>query len=72
MKVIAGEAGLPVVVLPCDALLTKWYGESENRLARVFGLCHQAGRMILLIDELDALAPVPRKDHYLQALPGFQ
>ena len=56
MKVIAGEADLPVVVLPCDAVLTKWYGESENRLASVFGLCREAGRMILLIDELDALA----------------
>lgn len=56
MRVIAGEAGLPVVVLPCDAVLTKWYGESEQRLAGVFRLCHRAGRMILLIDELDALA----------------
>lgn len=56
MKVIAGEARLPVVVLPCNAVLTKWYGESENRLAGVFGLCREAGRMIMLIDELDALA----------------
>ena len=56
MRVIAGEAGLPVVVLPCDALMSKWYGESENRLARIFALCCEADRMILLIDELDSLA----------------
>jgi SpoVK/Ycf46/Vps4 family AAA+-type ATPase len=63
MKVIAAEAGLPVVVLPCDAVLSKWYGESENRLAGVFGLCRQAGRMILLIDELDALARHRSESH---------
>lgn len=63
MRVIASEAGLPVVVLPCQAVLTKWYGESENRLARVFELCRQAGRMILLIDELDALARHRNESH---------
>jgi hypothetical protein len=55
MRALAGEAGLPVVSLPCDALMTKWYGESEQRLADVFRLCREAGRMILFIDELDAL-----------------
>lgn len=63
MKVIASEAGLPVVVLPCDAVLSKWYGESENRLASVFGLCREAGRMIMLIDELDALARHRSESH---------
>jgi SpoVK/Ycf46/Vps4 family AAA+-type ATPase len=56
MRVSAGEAGLPVVVLPCEAVLTKWCGESEKRLASVFAECRMAGRMILLIDEIDALA----------------
>lgn len=56
LRVIAGEAGVPVVVLPCQGVLTMWYGESEKRLAGVFRLCREAGRMILLIDELDALA----------------
>lgn len=63
MKVIAGEAGLPIVVLPCEAVLTKWYGESEQRLAEVFGLCRGAGRMILMIDELDALARHRSESH---------
>ena len=56
MRVIAGEAGLPVVVLPCEAVLTKWYGKGENRLASVFAKCREAGRTIMLIDEIDALA----------------
>jgi len=63
MRVIAGEAGLPVIVFPCDAVLTKWYGESEARLASLFGLCREAGRMILLIDELDALARRRSQSH---------
>jgi SpoVK/Ycf46/Vps4 family AAA+-type ATPase len=63
MRVLAAEAGLPVVVLPCDAVLSMWYGESERRLAGVFRLCRQAGRMILLVDELDALARHRRVSH---------
>lgn len=63
MRVIAGEAGLPVVVLPCDAVLTKWYGESEKRLASLFAQCRAAGRMILLIDEVDALARHRSESH---------
>ena len=63
MRVIAGETSLPVVVLPCDAVLTKWYGESENRLASVFALCREADRMIMLIDELDALARHRSESH---------
>jgi hypothetical protein len=67
MRALAGEAGLPVVVLPVDAVLTKWYGESERRLAAVFRLCRQAGRMILLIDEIDALARHRRDAHEASA-----
>ena len=63
MRALAGEAGLPVVSLPCDALMTKWYGESEQRLADVFRLCREAGRMILFIDELDALARHRQDSH---------
>jgi hypothetical protein len=67
MKIIAGEAGLPVVILPCNAVLTKWFGESENRIASLFALCRSAGRMILLIDELDALARNRSESHEASA-----
>jgi SpoVK/Ycf46/Vps4 family AAA+-type ATPase len=63
MRVIAGEAGLPVVILPCNAVMSKWYGESENRLSAIFAQCRAAGRMILLIDELDSLATHRDKSH---------
>ncbi len=56
MKVIGSEIGLPVVIFPFQAVLTKWYGESESKLTRLFEIAREAGKMILLIDELDALA----------------
>jgi len=56
MKIMGYEVGLPVVIFPCSAMLTKWYGESENRLTRLFDLCKESGKMILMIDELDSLA----------------
>ncbi len=67
MKVIASEAKLPVVILPCEAVLSKWFGESENRLASVFRLCREVGRMILMIDELDALARHRSDSHEVTA-----
>ena len=67
MRALAGEAGLPVVELPIDGVLTKWYGESERRLASIFRLCRQAGRMILLVDEIDALARHRRDAHEASA-----
>ncbi len=55
MRVIGSVAGLPVVILPVQAVLTKWFGESEQRLAKILTRARTAGPMILLIDELDAL-----------------
>lgn len=56
MKVIAGETEIPVVIVPFSAVLSKWYGESEKTLKSIFDRCHKAGKIILMIDELDALA----------------
>ena len=56
MEVIGSAAGIPVVVLPVGAILTKWYGESEQRLRRILALTRRAAPMLLLIDELDAIA----------------
>lgn len=55
MEVIGSAAGLPVVVIPVGGLLTKWFGESERQLIRLFERAREAAPVILLIDELDAL-----------------
>lgn len=67
MRAIASAAGVPVVSLSCDALMTKWYGESEQRLAAIFRLCRDAGRMILLLDEIEALARHRHDSHEASA-----
>ena len=56
LRVLGALAGLPVVVLPCQALMSKWYGESEQILSQIFLKLKAAGKVILLIDELDAIA----------------
>ncbi|GAB5045932.1 hypothetical protein TdN_03240 [Thermodesulfovibrio sp. TK110] len=56
MKIITSEVKIPVVILPFSSVLTKWYGESENILREILDRCKNAGKMVLMIDELDALA----------------
>ena len=56
LKVLGSIAELPVVVLPCQALMSKWYGESEQTLGNIFVKLKDSGKVILLIDELDAIA----------------
>jgi len=36
--------------------MSKFYGESETKLASMWELCEQLGRVIIFIDEIDALA----------------
>ena len=36
--------------------MSKYYGESENRLADIFEASKALGRVILFIDEIDSLA----------------
>lgn len=36
--------------------MSKWYGEGEKTLAKIFDLCNMMGNSILFIDEVDALA----------------
>lgn len=56
MKVVSGEAGIPVVIVPISAVLSKWFGESERILKSIFDRARKAGKIILMFDELDALA----------------
>jgi SpoVK/Ycf46/Vps4 family AAA+-type ATPase len=58
-RIIASRAGLPMVHLPVESIMSKWFGESENKLAQIFEACDKLGGgngAILFIDEVDALA----------------
>jgi hypothetical protein len=56
-RAIAAQAAVPLVYLPLEALVSKWYGESERQLAAALAACDAlpAG-CIVFLDELDALA----------------
>lgn len=42
--------------MPLEAIMSKYYGESESRLAEIFEAAQAMGSVILFIDEVDSLA----------------
>jgi SpoVK/Ycf46/Vps4 family AAA+-type ATPase len=64
-RVIASQASVPLIYIPLEAIASKWYGETEKKLASILKLCESfpaaaaargGGGCIVFIDELDALA----------------
>jgi transitional endoplasmic reticulum ATPase len=57
-KAVATEARANFLVAKGSALLSKWYGESEKKIAEFFLRARQVAPAILFFDELDSLAPL--------------
>ena len=57
-KAIANESESNFLTVKGSDILSKWYGESEQRIAEVFKKARQVAPAIIFLDELDALAPV--------------
>lgn len=56
-RVIASQAAVPLVYIPLEALVSKWYGESEKHLAEALAAADSLPEgCIVFLDELDALA----------------
>lgn len=55
-RIAAAQADLPLVYVPLEALMSKWFGKAEQKLAQTFDHCGALGRCVLFLDELDALA----------------
>ena len=55
-RVIASEAAIPMVYVPVESIMSKWFGESERRLDAIFDLAGNLGRSIVFLDEIDAFA----------------
>ncbi len=55
-KVVANRLGYNFVELPLEAVMTKWYGESEKILGKVFERARTLGPTVLFLDEIDCLA----------------
>jgi transitional endoplasmic reticulum ATPase len=56
-KAVAREAEANFIAVRSSDLLSKWYGESEKQVARLFARARQVAPAILFFDELDSLAP---------------
>eukprot|EP01026_Neomeris_dumetosa_P030998 TRINITY_DN2465_c0_g1_i9.p1 TRINITY_DN2465_c0_g1~~TRINITY_DN2465_c0_g1_i9.p1 ORF type:complete len:253 (-),score=37.17 TRINITY_DN2465_c0_g1_i9:195-953(-) len=55
-RVIAQMASVPLVYVPLESIMSKWYGESEKLLGNVFKFAEQLGGAIIFFDEIDSLA----------------
>lgn len=55
-KIIANQVNVPLIYMPLEAIMSKWYGESENKFSDIFEAAKALGKSIIFIDEIDALA----------------
>jgi len=56
-KAVANESGANFTSIAGPEVMSKWYGESEARLRKVFEDAEKNAPSIVFIDELDSLAP---------------
>jgi transitional endoplasmic reticulum ATPase len=59
-RAIAGELELPLISIYSSALFSRWVGESEKELEQIFRKAKQVAPCILLLDEVDSIAPIRR------------
>ncbi|KAK6932781.1 ATPase, AAA-type, core, partial [Dillenia turbinata] len=56
-RVIAKEAGVPLLYVPLEVVMSKYYGESERLLGKVFSLANDLPNgAIIFLDEVDSFA----------------
>ena len=55
-RIIAGESDLPLVYVPVESIMSKWYGQSSQNLSQIFDACEDMGGAIIFLDEIDSLA----------------
>ncbi len=56
-KAAARESDANFIATKSSDLLSKWYGESEAQIARLFARARQVAPTVIFIDELDSLVP---------------
>jgi transitional endoplasmic reticulum ATPase len=56
-QAVAREAQANFIAVKASDLLSKWYGESEQQIARMFHRARQVAPTIIFLDEIDSLAP---------------
>jgi transitional endoplasmic reticulum ATPase len=56
-KAAARESHANFIATKSSDLLSKWYGESEQQIARLFARARQVAPTVIFIDEIDSLVP---------------
>ena len=56
-KAVAKEAEANFISMKSSDLLSKWYGESEQQIARMFKRARAVAPCVVFIDEIDSLVP---------------
>ncbi len=56
-KAVATESNAHLEIINGPEVLSKWVGESEHNLRQVFGRARELQPSVVLIDEIDAIAP---------------
>jgi SpoVK/Ycf46/Vps4 family AAA+-type ATPase len=54
-RIIASSIHVPLIVIPLEAVLSKWYGESEKLMASIFDAIDEIGDAVVFIDEIDSI-----------------
>ena len=65
-KIAASVAMVPMVYVPIESILSKYYGESSQNLALVFDAASLFEKSMLFLDEIDSLA-TSREDGLFEA-----
>jgi len=55
-RIIADQCGTRLVHVPIESVVSKWYGESEKKLAQILEAADRLDGTIIFVDEVDALA----------------
>ncbi|MBX7056690.1 MAG: ATP-binding protein [Leptospirales bacterium] len=55
-RIVAAETGIPLVYVPIENILSKYYGESAQNMAAIFDAAALYDQVILFLDEIDSLA----------------
>jgi len=55
-RIVAHETNIPLVYVPIENILSKYYGESAQNMAAIFDAAAEFQSVILFLDEIDSLA----------------
>ena len=56
MSALAGELNVEMFTVKCSDVMSKWYGESEQRIEQLFRTARERRPAIIFFDDIDAIA----------------